>query len=67
MSAAAKYQREIAELAYAHWQAEGCPSGRELDHWLRAEQDVKTKSQARKPPHSKAKPRPTAVGRRKQS
>ncbi len=28
---------EIAELAYTYWLADGCPDGRDLEHWLRAE------------------------------
>ena len=29
-------QRAIREAAYFLWENEGCPEGRELDHWLRA-------------------------------
>jgi len=31
---------DIAELAYAQWQEEGCPEGTHEVHWLRAEQDL---------------------------
>ena len=28
---------EIRQLAYRLWQEEGCPDGRHLQHWLKAE------------------------------
>ncbi|HTW54045.1 MAG TPA: DUF2934 domain-containing protein [Stellaceae bacterium] len=31
---------EIRALAYAIWEQEGCPEGRSLDHWLRAEAEI---------------------------
>lgn len=30
-------RRQIAERAYALWEEEGCPHGRDVDHWLKAE------------------------------
>ena len=30
----------IQERAYAIWLAEGCPHGRDVDHWLQAEQEL---------------------------
>lgn len=32
---------EIRHEAYLLWQQEGCPAGRELDHWLAAQELVK--------------------------
>lgn len=32
-------EQQIRERAYAIWQQEGCPNGRELDHWLAAEHE----------------------------
>ena len=32
---------KIAKRAYCIWEGEGRPSGKELDHWLRAEAEVK--------------------------
>ena len=29
-------ERRVRERAYEIWEEEGCPEGRELDHWLRA-------------------------------
>jgi hypothetical protein len=29
-------EAQIRERAYAIWQQEGCPHGREWDHWVRA-------------------------------
>jgi hypothetical protein len=34
-------EREIAEAAYYIWEKEGHPHGRELDHWLSAEHNVR--------------------------
>jgi hypothetical protein len=36
------YWREhrIRERAYAIWEQEGCPNGKELEHWLRAKADI---------------------------
>jgi hypothetical protein len=30
-------QQQIRELAFEIWQKEGCPEGRDLEHWLNAE------------------------------
>ena len=35
---------EIRQRAYAHWEAEGRPNGRALEHWLKAEAELKTAS-----------------------
>ncbi|HEV3177804.1 MAG TPA: DUF2934 domain-containing protein [Stellaceae bacterium] len=35
---------EIAKRAYAIWEVEGRPSGRDLDHWLRAEAELQGSS-----------------------
>jgi len=35
------HDSEIAKHAYTIWESEGRPSGRDLDHWLRAEAEVK--------------------------
>jgi len=32
---------EIARLAHSIWRAEGCPVGRDLDHWLQAESELR--------------------------
>lgn len=33
-------EQKIREHAYAIWQSEGCPHGRDLDHWLAAERQI---------------------------
>lgn len=33
-------EQVIRERAYAIWQSQGCPDGRELDHWLAAEHEL---------------------------
>jgi len=35
------HNSEIAKRAYVIWEGEGRPSGKELDHWLRAEAELK--------------------------
>jgi len=37
---------EIARLAYLKWESEGRPAGRSLQHWLDAEQLLRTAKQA---------------------
>ena len=34
----------IARRAYEIWQSEGCPNGRDMEHWLRALSELKTQS-----------------------
>jgi hypothetical protein len=31
---------EVAKVAWSIWQQEGCPHGRDQEHWLKAEQQV---------------------------
>ena len=33
-------RQQISEKAYRLWESEGQPQGRDLDHWVRAEQEV---------------------------
>lgn len=35
-------EQKIREYAYTIWQREGCPHGRDLDHWLAAERQIMT-------------------------
>ena len=37
-------EQAIRERAYAIWEEEGRPEGRHLDHWLRAEAEIKLAS-----------------------
>lgn len=39
-------EQNISERAYEIWQAEGCPQGRDLEHWLAAEREVSAKDAA---------------------
>lgn len=39
---------QIAEAAYHIWMAEGCPAGRDQDHWLAAEAQLTTPKPAPK-------------------
>lgn len=39
-------QEEIAELAYAYWEARGCPGGSPWEDWFRAERDLGGSGQA---------------------
>lgn len=37
---------EIARLAHSIWRAEGCPVGRDLEHWLQAEIQLRLSNQS---------------------
>jgi hypothetical protein len=37
---AASSEATIAARAYAIWEEQGYPEGRELDHWLQAEREI---------------------------
>lgn len=47
-------ENEVARLAYAIWEQEGRPHGRDQQHWQEAEQLL-----VRRPPSSPAAPKPT--------
>ena len=36
----------VAQRAYEIWQREGCPDGRAMEHWLRAEAELASASSA---------------------
>lgn len=38
-------EEEIKDLAYRIWQAEGCPEGKQLDHYLRAKRMLEQRDQ----------------------
>jgi len=40
-SAAAPTVEMISRRAYEIWQAEGCPQGRDAEHWYQAEQELR--------------------------
>ena len=46
--------QDTQQLAYQLWQEANCPSGQDLDFWLKAEQQLSAQSQARTVPASKA-------------
>lgn len=51
---------EVRHEAYKLWQQEGCPSGRELDHWLAAKEIVKHRpAPAKTDPEVEPEIRPT--------
>ena len=37
-------EHEISKMAYEIYESEGRPDGRDLDHWLKAEQVVRSRS-----------------------
>lgn len=41
--------QKIAERAYQIWQESGCPDGCDLDHWLRAERELRAGQPAPRP------------------
>lgn len=52
---------EIRHQAYLLWQQDGCPTGRELDHWLAAKELVRHQRQPHPSPDESRDPviRPT--------
>jgi hypothetical protein len=44
---------EIRQLAYRLWQEEGCPEGREIQHWIKAEsiwlEELRSKNEPEQP------------------
>ena len=56
-------QRErILKKAYEIWEAEGRPSGRDMEHWVQAEVALAAKKAK---PKAKAKPKPKAKAKAK--
>jgi hypothetical protein len=52
-------RQKISERAYDLWKRDGCPHGKDVDHWLQAEQeaDEQARAEARpKAPSVAAKP-----------
>jgi hypothetical protein len=43
---------EIAALAYSIWEKEGRPDGRDVEHWLQAELQVRGRGTIHTPPPS---------------
>jgi hypothetical protein len=63
---AAIHETAIRQRAYAIWEAEGRPDGREWDHWLQASHEVMSRSHGDVPSAADApaaKPRKTTKGR----
>jgi hypothetical protein len=59
-------QQEIAQRAYAMWEQEGKPHGRNLDHWLTAEKELTGSAPAASPRRTesaKRGSRPAAAGK----
>jgi len=46
---------EIRQIAYHVWRDEGCPEGRHLDHWLKAESIWRARQEAPKEPEKPAR------------
>jgi hypothetical protein len=40
--------KKIARLAYAYWQARGCPDGSPKEDWFRAEEELRRRQSAYK-------------------
>jgi hypothetical protein len=43
---------EIAALAYSIWEREGCPEGCDMEHWQKAELEIRQRSNTQAPPPS---------------
>jgi hypothetical protein len=59
-----KHDEEIRQIAYHLWQEEGCPDGRHLDHWFKAESIWQARQEATQPDQQ---PRPKAKRARKKT
>jgi len=51
-----EYEVEVASLARQYYEEEGCPEGRALQHWVRAENEIRKRHEASVTPaeHSSA-------------
>jgi hypothetical protein len=53
-------EEQVRRLAYSIWEEEGCPDGRNVEHWLKAEAILQTengeKHRAEKQPETKPVP-----------
>jgi hypothetical protein len=47
-----EYEVEVAALARQYYEEEGRPEGRSLDHWLRAEREIRRRMGISKAPDS---------------
>jgi hypothetical protein len=56
---------EIAKRAYAIWESEGRPHGRDFDHWLAAEREVAGMAPAEMPPSEEPAPEAAATIKRR--
>jgi hypothetical protein len=45
---------EISERARAIWKDEGCPEGRDVEHWLRAERELQKRAEPAETPSETA-------------
>jgi hypothetical protein len=59
-----KHDEDIRQIAYKLWQEEGCPDGRHLDHWFRAEVIWHARQEATQPDQQ---PRPKPKRTRKKT
>ena len=60
---AATHESAIRQRAYAIWEEEGRPHGRERDHWMKAAQEVLTLTPTMIEAPPAPTPRKTAKGR----
>lgn len=60
---AATHEAAIRQRAYAIWEEEGRPHGREWDHWAKASQEISSLAPIAGETPLPAKPKRTAKGR----
>jgi hypothetical protein len=58
-SADEELRRKIERRAYEIWESQGCPHGRDVDHWLRAETEITATSSISPASRGKGQPTPT--------
>jgi len=50
--ASTSQQEQIASLSYHIWESEGCPEGRDAEHWAQAEAQLSADAAAARTPGS---------------
>lgn len=57
---------QIAQRAYAIWESEGKPRGRDMEHWLRAEVEIRRSTNAAPPAVKTSQGKPTPPKRQRE-
>jgi hypothetical protein len=58
-------EEQVRRLAYIIWEEEGCPDGRNVEHWLKAEAILQTKNGEKYPEQKPLEAKPVPAPRRR--